>query len=321
MITAICPVKYEPTATCPLWDAFLREIMDGDQQMIDFLARSTGYSLTGDTAIQALFFPHGDGCNGKGVFLEVLRYIMGDYAKDASFDSFVETKNKSEARNDLASLVGARFVTVSESQDGHKLDEALIKRVTGGDPVTCRKLYGEPFTYYPQFKLWMHSNYKPTIRGTDWGIWRRVKMIPFEVTIPDERRDEELASKLQNEASGILNRMLKGLADYLTFGMMYPDKVSAATAEYRESQDVVGRFLKDKCIEAAHAEYKQTESYTSFKFWAEANREYVLKERQFSEAMRKKFGTPVHKKDGNYWNGVGERAYSYTTPLLTEDTE
>ena len=203
MITTISPVVYDPKAECPQWLAFLNEVMGSDQQMVDFLSRATGYTLSADTSAQAMFFPYGDGCNGKGVFLEVVRYVMGGYGKDTSFETFVITKNKNEARNDLAGLVGARFVTASESQDGHKLDEALIKRLTGGDPITCRKLHHEFFTFYPNFKIWMHSNYKPVIRGTDWGIWRRLKCIPFEVTIPDDKRDEQLASKLKTEAPGI----------------------------------------------------------------------------------------------------------------------
>ena len=207
-----------------------------------------------------MFFLSGSGANGKGVFLEVLRHVIGGYAQDASFETFIDSKNKSEHRNDLAALAGARFVTASESQDGHRLDEALIKKLTGGDPVTCRKIYGDPFTYFPQFKIWMHSNYKPVIRGTDWGIWRRVKMIHFDVTIPDDRRDEALAAKLKAEASGVLNWMLRGLADYLKFGsMMYPAKVNEATNEYRESQDVIGRFMKAKCVVGEHCEAKQSD--------------------------------------------------------------
>ncbi len=317
MITTISPVVYDPEAECPQWIAFLNEVMDGDQQMVDFLSRATGYTLSADTSAQAMFFPYGDGCNGKGVFLEVVRHVMGGYGKDTSFETFVVTKNKNEARNDLAGLVGARFVTASESQDGHKLDEALIKRLTGGDPITCRKLHHEFFTFYPNFKIWMHSNYKPVIRGTDWGIWRRLKCIPFEVTIPDDKRDEQLAPKLKTEAPGILRWMLKGMADYLKFGMMYPDKVNEATTKYRESQDVVGRFLGDKCVIAEYAEAKQTEMYTAFTLWAEANREHVMKESQFSDAMRKRFGKPKHKADGNHWQGVGLN----TTTHQSDDPE
>ncbi|PYX29085.1 MAG: hypothetical protein DMG77_13810, partial [Acidobacteria bacterium] len=306
MLTTISPVTYDPEAKCPMWDGFLREIMAGDQEMIDFLARAAGYTLSGDTGIQAMFFLSGSGANGKGVFLEVLRHVIGGYAQDASFETFIDSKNKSEHRNDLAALAGARFVTASESQDGHRLDEALIKKLTGGDPVTCRKIYGDPFTYFPQFKIWMHSNYKPVIRGTDWGIWRRVKMIHFDVTIPDDRRDETLAAKLKAEASGILNWMLSGLADYLKFGsMMYPAKVSEATNEYRESQDVIGQFIKAKCGVGEHCEAKQSDVYSAYRFWSEASKEYVLPERRFSEAMKKHGVKAKHKKDGNWYLGIG----------------
>jgi len=152
----------------------------------------------------------------------------------------------------------------------------------------------------------MHSNYKPVIRGTDWGIWRRVKMIHFDVTIPDDRRDETLAAKLKAEASGILNWMLSGLADYLKFGsMMYPAKVSEATNEYRESQDVIGQFIKAKCGVGEHCEAKQSDVYSAYRFWSEASKEYVLPERRFSEAMKKHGVKAKHKKDGNWYLGIG----------------
>lgn len=183
LITKISAVVYDSGATCPKFDVFIRWAHGGDQQMIDFLARAAGHSLTGDTSIQALFFNHGDGANGKGTFTELMRYIMGSYGRDTNFNTFINDKNKSEHRNDIAALRGARFVTASESSDGHHLDEELIKKITGGDPITCREIFGKPMTYFPAFKLWFQSNYQPTIKGQDWGIWRRVKMIPWEQTI------------------------------------------------------------------------------------------------------------------------------------------
>jgi putative DNA primase/helicase len=206
MITKISPVTYDPEATSPLWDKFLARVQNNDPQMVDFLSRAAGYTLTGDASIQAMFFLHGDGCNGKGVFTSMIRLLMGNYGDNASFDTFVVQKNDGKIRNDLAKLVGARYVTASESQEGHRLDESLIKSLTGQDPITARFLYKEEFTYFPQFKIWMSSNYKPSIRGLDWGIWRRVKMIPFEVVIPDEERDEQLLDKLKGELPGVSRR-------------------------------------------------------------------------------------------------------------------
>ena len=305
MLTKISPAMYDPEAKCPMFDAFINEIMGGDQEMVAFLARATGYSLSGDTTIQAMFFLHGDGSNGKSVFTEVLRHVAGSYSQNASFDTFVLQKNDGQIRNDLASLAGSRLVAASESQDGHRLDEALIKTLTGGDPITTRFLHREFFTYYPNFKIWMSSNYRPDIRGLDWGIWRRVKLIPFDVVVPDNRKDEQLASKLKAEASGILNWMLRGVREYLECGMMYPGKVNQATSQYKESQDIIGQFITAKCVLNEHAETKCTTIYQAYKLWAEANREYVLKERQFSDAMKKRQGiTMKRKKDCNWYIGI-----------------
>lgn len=308
MMTKISQVTYDPAATCPLWDKFLARVQDNDQQMVDFLSCAVGYTLTGDAGIQAMFFLHGDGCNGKGVFTSVIRHLMGSYADNASFDTFVCQKNDGRIRNDLAKLVGARYVTASESQEGNRLDEALIKGLTGGDPITTRFLHKEFFTFYPQFKLWMSSNYKPAIRGLDWGIWRRVKMIPFEVIIPDEERDEQLIDKLRSELPGILNWALKGLADFLKFGMMYPDKVAAATQQYRESQDIIGQFLTAKCFLNPVVSIRVSDLYERYKTWAADAKEYILKERQFGDAMKKRGFEVQHKKDGNHYLGVARLA-------------
>jgi putative DNA primase/helicase len=301
MLSKISPVAYDPEAACPAWESFLNEIMDGDREMIDFLARAAGYSISGDIGIQAMFFLHGDGANGKSVFIEVLRYILGDYAKNASFDTFVVQKNDGRIRNDLAALVGARLVTASESQDGHRLDEAIIKTLTGGDPITTRFLHKEYFTFYPQFKLWMSSNYKPAIRGTDSGIWRRVNMIPFEVTIPEEKRDPQLATKLKAEAPGILNWMLCGLKVYHEQGMMYPAKVREATSQYRESQDVIAQFIAAKCALSPYAETRFNDLYQAYKLWADNAREYKMPERKFSEALKKRRELTTKRKKGLTW--------------------
>jgi P4 family phage/plasmid primase-like protien len=304
MMTKISQVNYDTEATCPLWNKFLARVQDNDQQMVDFLSRAVGYTLTGDAGIQGMFFLHGDGCNGKGVFTTVIRHLMGSYADNASFDTFVCQKNDGRIRNDLAKLVGARYVTASESQEGNRLDEALIKSLTGGDPITTRFLHKEFFTFYPQFKLWMSSNYKPAIRGLDWGIWRRVKMIPFEVIIPDEERDEQLTDKLKTELPGILNWALKGLADFLKFGMKYPDKVAAATQQYRESQDIIGQFLKAKCFLDPVVSVRVSDLYERYKTWAADAKEFILKERQFGDAMKKRGFEVDHKRDGNHYLGV-----------------
>lgn len=316
----ISPVIYDPAATCPKFEKFLDEIMNGDREMIDFLAVASGYSLTGDTKEQAAFFSHGNGSNGKSVLNSIIKGIMGDYAQIASFDTFVVKKNDNGPKNDLAALVGARLVQAAESKEGQSLDEALIKAVTGGEEITVRFLHKEFFTYQPQFKVWMSSNLKPAIKGTDWGIWRRMKLIPFEVTISEEYKDKFLPAKLRKESSGILNWMLRGLARYREEGMIYPEKVRAATAQYRDSQDVIGQFLQAKCVVKKHAEIKGSELYLSYKIWSEANREFIMRERKFTEALLRVPGiTAIRKEDGKWYVGVGQTINSRAYEQIPDD--
>ena len=177
--------------------------MCGDQSLIEYVQTALGVTLTSDTSLQALFFNQGDGENGKDTAFGVIGYVMGTYWQNVNFMTFAETKNHSEHRNDLASLAGAvRMVTSCESSDGHSLDEGVIKQVTGCSPVTCRQILGKPFTYMPQYKMWFMSNYEPVIKGNDWGIWRRVKKIPWNYTIQPEEKDPNFVEKLKARSAG-----------------------------------------------------------------------------------------------------------------------
>ena len=200
MITNISPVLYDPKAECPLWESFLSDVMAGDREMIGFLQRAAGYSLTGSTAQHCMFICWGTGRNGKSTFLEVLRHVIGTYGKQASMATFLAKKSDEGIPNDLAALQGARFVTGIETEDGKRLAEAKIKLITGGDTVTARFLHREFFEFAPQFKIWMATNYRPVIHGTDEGIWRRIRLIPFTVYIPDGKMDEKLREKLISES-------------------------------------------------------------------------------------------------------------------------
>jgi len=310
-ITKISPITYDPAASSPLWDKFMYEAMCGDREMIDFLAEAAGYSLTGDTSIQAMFFNHGDGENGKGVFLETLAYIIGDYAYAAAFDTFIyHDKKQRDIRSDLAALVGVRFLSAEESSEGHRLDEALIKQLTGENTVTTRFLYQDEFSYKPNFKIWMSSNFKPSIRTQDWGTWRRVKMIPWEFRVRPEERDELLKSKLRKEASGILNWMLAGLARFVHRGykMQYPKKIEDATQEYRVSQDVIGQFLQTKCVLGPDYKIAVADLFTSFKLWADASRErHNFSVRSFGDSLCKRNDCNIFRSKSNgttFLNGI-----------------
>ena len=270
MLTKLAPVVYDPTADCPRWKAFLQRIFDGNERLIRFVQRAVGYSLTGSTREQCLFFLYGTGANGKSTFLEVIRALLGDYAATAEFSTFVADR-KGSVRNDIARLHNARLVTAIEVGEGKRFAEELIKVLTGGDTVAARFLYREFFEFKPRFKVWLAANYKPEIRGTDWAIWRRIRLIPFTVTIPPEEQIPDLAEQLKGELSGILNWALEGLKDWLANGLQPPPEVTEATEAYRAEMDIVGLFVQDACVLDPKAVTPSKELYEAFKEWANEN--------------------------------------------------
>ena len=249
LITKISPVAYDPEAKCPTWLAFLERIFKDNKEkdnIISFLKRSCGYSLTGDTREQVMFFLYGSGANGKSTFIDTIQYIMGDYAVATESNTFTTVKGDA-IRNDIARLVGMRFVSASENSTESLLDESLVKKLTGNEKVSARFLHQEYFDFYPQFKIWWGFNHQPYIRDNTNSIWRRILLVPFEQIIPDSEQDKKLGDKLKLEAPGILNWMIEGLEEYYKIGIDAPSCVKTATKEYREDQDVLHDFIADCC--------------------------------------------------------------------------
>ena len=303
LISKIAPVEYEPNAECPTWRNFLDTVTQDDAELAEYLQRCVGYSLTGQTREHALFLLYGTGANGKSTFLEALRHVFGDYSQTADFGSFLFSNGQS-VRNDLAKLNGARFVTANESDSGKRLDETVVKQMTGGDTVTARFLYGEHFEFTPQFKLWLGTNHKPTIRGQDEGVWRRIRLIPFTVSIPRHKQDHTLKDKLKLEAPGILNWALEGLAQWQANGLQEPAVVKDATKEYRADQDVIGHFLEARCTKEAGLESPARELYQTYKQWAEQTGEWVMNERVFSNVLSERGFKKVRQCAGVVWKGI-----------------
>ena len=236
LLTKLAPVVYDPDATCPRWEAFLMRIMGDNVELVAFLQRAAGYALTGDTREEVIFILYGTGANGKSTFLEVLRALLEDYARQADFTTFLARRSDG-VRNDVARLAGARFVTAVEAASGRRLDEALIKQLTGRDPVPARFLYQEYFEYYPEFKLFLATNHKPVIQGADEGIWRRIRLIPFAVTIPAAEQDRTLRATLRSELPGILNWAIQGCLAWQREGLGEAEAIQQATAAYRTEMD------------------------------------------------------------------------------------
>lgn len=249
-ITRLAPVDFVPGAGCPQFLRFLSEVQP-EQAMRAFLQTWKGYQMTGDTSEARVAIFQGRGRNGKGVFETVTNLVLGDYAGSTPIETFtVEARSRSagQATPELAKLPGIRALRSSEPKKGAQLDEALIKLVTGGDPIDARHLNRPFFTFLPHFKLTVQTNPNLVIKDTSEGMWARVTKVPWPIVIPEAQRDLKLGEKLQAEACGVLNWMLDGLAVWMERGLQLPETVKAATSEYRRDSDQLGRFLEDCCV-------------------------------------------------------------------------
>lgn len=302
LITKYADVNWRDGAECPLWLEFLHRIFEGNAELIAYLQRSIGYSLTGDTREQCLHLLHGTGSNGKSTFLEVLQALMGDYGVQADFATFVEKKGDGP-RNDVARLAGARMVRSSEVGEGKRLNESLVKSLTGQDTIAARFLYSEAFEFRPAFKLWLAANHKPVIRGTDNAIWRRVRLIPFSVTITDAEKDETLKDRLLLELPGILRWAVEGCAQWLETGLRPPEIVMAATAAYRTESDVLGSFLDDCCEVGKGLEVSSADLYAAYRKWAKDSGEFELSMTAFGRRIDER-GFDVRKNGVKYRQGL-----------------
>lgn len=276
----------EPGGDCPMWLAFLNMVTAGDMELQAYLQRVAGYCLTGSTEEHAMFFLHGSGGNGKGVFVNTLSGILGDYVATAPIATFMASKNEQHP-TDLAGLQGARLVTASETDTGRRWDEAKIKLITGGDPVKARFMRQDFFTFRPQFKLLISGNNKPRLSTVDNAMRRRFHLVPFTVTIPADEIDTQLQSKLRPEWSGILKWMLAGCLMWRKEGLNPPAAVLAATNEYFDDQDTLGRWIEATLVRDANGQMERDKLFKSWTWWAEANNEFVGKPAVFYEALQK----------------------------------
>jgi len=255
LITKLCPVEYRPDASCPIWDMFLAKIMNGNQNLMGYLQRLAGYSLTGDVSEQCLFFFHGSGANGKSTYLNTIRHMLGDYACQAVPELLMVKHNESHP-TERADLFGRRFVATIETEDGKRLAESLVKQLTGGEAVRARRMYQNFFEFLPTYKLFLAANHLPIIRGTDHAIWRRIKMLPFLVTIAESEKDQHLKDKLEIELPGILAWSVRGCRQWMLHGLGEPDEVRQATAMYQTEMDLIGEFIGECC--KVHPELRGT---------------------------------------------------------------
>lgn len=268
LVTKSIACDFDPEAACPTWERVIHTAANGDAELIRFLQAWTGYTLTGSVKEECLAFLHGTGANSKGTVTEAIRTLLGDYAITAPESLFIADRNSS-ATNDIARLSGCRMACAAELDESASFAESRLKAITGRDAITARFLHREFFDFQPTHKFWISGNHKPSVRGVDHGIWRRIRLIPFTVTIPKEERDLELADKLRAELPGILNWAIAGCLLWQREGLKTPQCVATATAEYQAAEDVVGQFLDDATDTDTTDRTLQSALYQAWERWAE----------------------------------------------------
>lgn len=305
-MTRMTGVEYSPHVSCHRWRQFINEIFDNDQDLVDFVHKAVGYSMVGSTEEQMVFFCYGEGQNGKSVFLNVISEIMGSYAANIQPETIMVKRagGGSGANSDIARLKGARFVTTSEPDEGARLSEGIVKQLSGGDRVTARKLYGNEFEFSPELKLWMSTNHKPIIRGTDKGIWRRIAMIPFAVTFTNP--DKKLIHKLRAEASAILGWMIEGCMKWQREGLEKPKAILDANQEYKSEMDVIERFLESGYVTTgADQSCAAMVIFARYQDYAKNSDEYSMSLTKFGAEMSKRFEKFKDNNGRNIYKGIG----------------
>ena len=302
LITKVCNVQYDPDAKSPLWESFVREILLENEELVNYVQRACGSMLTADTSDQVLFFFLGTGANGKSTFLNVLQRIMGTYGKQAAPELLATKRNgESQHPTGIADLQGARFVVSAEIERGAYLSEALVKQLTGEDVLKARFMRQDFFEFQASHHIFIAANHKPIIRGNDDGIWRRIHLIPFDLTVPPEKRDRTLQGRLLEEAPGILNWLIEGCRDWRQNGLNAPEIVLNKTQEYRSSMDLLKEFLDAYCVVSPDAESLAKDLYNGYRDWADEQGEFPVKRRLFNMMLdergfgRRRSGRGLHR--------------------------
>ena len=267
---SLVPATMGNSAKAVRWIQFLDQVFNGDHELIGWMQRFCGYLLTGSTQEQIFLFCFGHGANGKSVFIDILKHIMGDYSRAIASETLSESKRQAGgATPDLAALIGARLVISSETEDNTALAESLVKGLVGGDTMSVRQLYAAPVQFTPHFKLVMAGNHKPIVRGNDNGIWRRVRLVPFNRTFSPTERDSHLLDKLRAEGPHILAWMVAGCIEWQRLGLANtPAAIRQATDAYQVDQDLIGSWLGECTVNTSSDETSSSDLYANYKAWS-----------------------------------------------------
>lgn len=311
LITKKAGCAFLPDAPAPRWEAFLQTVLP-DADVRAFFQRAVGYALTGDVSEQCLFFLYGSGSNGKSTALRALLDAMGDYALQAAPDLLIsKEKSGSGPNNDVADLQGARLVATVEVEDGQRMAEGLVKQITGGDKIKARFMRQDYFEFEPSHKIFLAANHQPTIRGQDYAIWRRIKVLPFTVQIADDAKDPTLPDKLREELPGILAWAVRGCLEWRKSGLCAPKAVNDATEAYRGDMDVLRNFIEDCCVLRPSLTVTAAALSKAYSDWCEANGEKPLGPKNFNARLKEHKNLKndrVPPSWGRGWVGIALRS-------------
>jgi len=312
-ITKLAPVAYGENADAPRWEKFLNEIMGGSRELVSFLQRAVGYSLTGDVREDALFFLHGAGANGKSTFLNTMLRLLGPYATQAQPDLLMAARTERHPTG-VADLFGKRLVATVETEKGRYLAESLVKQLTGRDHIKARRMREDFWQFEPTHKIWVAANHKPRVRGQDEAIWRRILLVPFDMSITKERQDKELESKLFAELPGILNWAVAGCLAWQADGLGVPRAVAEATEDYRQEEDDLGRFFGECCCLGDGLSVKFSELFVRYQDWCGANKEKPISKTAMGRELTERGFTRDKTKSDAWRLGIGLRDGEHQSP-------
>lgn len=324
-LSKVSPVAYDPSAACPVFMEFLAGVFRGDGALIEFVQRAVGYTLTGDTRERVLFILHGEGRNGKSTLLEVLSAALGDYATRTPTKTLLAKRGDDAIPNDVAALKGMRLVTASETEEGKRLAEALIKDLTGGDTIAARFMRAEWFTFKPEFKLWLATNHKPAIRDGDDALWDRIRLIPFKVRffelndpaapVDAPQIDKALRERLLAELPGILRWAIEGCLAWQRVGLVAPEAIKVAIGEYREEADHVRTFIDEWCVLGTDLFADNNALYPVYTSWCASTREHAHPRVGFFKRLNRLGFTSAKERGQRGWRGLTLRGPATHTPF------
>ena len=301
LITNLAPVPFDPDADCPTWRAFLERVQP-DEAVRGYVQRAAGYTLTGDTREQCLFLLLGGGANGKSTFTEIISTILGSYYVKTRAQTL--TARGEGIPNDVAALAGRRLVSVAELSEGQKLAEGLVKDLTGQDRLVARFLFKEFFEFVPSAKIWLYGNHVPMIQGMDNGIWRRIKLIPWNVIIPESEQDKGLLARLCDELPGTLNWLVEGCLAWEASGLGQPASITQAVRQYRADMDTMAQFLENMCLAVPEARVKARALYQAYRRWCADQGVAPQSQIILGKRLREK-GFTQTKNSAMEWHGLG----------------